>query len=465
MQLSIQDTLTRKQEPLEPMDGSTFRFYCCGPTVYGPAHIGNLRTFVVQDFFRRLLEFFGTSTCHVRNITDVDDKTIRESQKAGMSLEAFTSQWHQRFQADCAALGILPPHVEPSAVAHLEDQIRLIEKLMQGNHAYQAEDGSVYYRIASFPEYGKLSGLKAEGMRANASNRLNLDDEYDKESWQDFALWKAWKPEDGPNRWESPWGPGRPGWHIECSAMSMRYLGESFDLHSGGIDLIFPHHENEIAQSEAATGKTFSKHWFHVAHLRVDGTKMSKSLGNLYTLEDVTKRGFSPAELRYLLLSGHYRQSLNFTWEGLAAARTALKRILAHLTETDPLPDATVKLAEMETSLFQPVVAALCEDLNTAKALGVLHGILNRTELSPEGQRDLRRLLRLWGLPDQPEEKVEAPVSVPSEIEDLGRRRFEARAAKRWDEADELRQAIQAKGWQVKDAKETYELRPLENGA
>ena len=219
-------------------------------------------------------------------------------------------------------------------MGHIAEQIELIQTLITKGHAYVGANGSVYYRIASFADYGKLSRLNVAGARKNASQRLNDQDEYDKESWQDFVLWKAWKPEDGPNRWESPWGDGRPGWHIECSAMSMRYLGESFDLHSGGIDLVFPHHENEIAQSEAATGKPFARHWLHVAHLRINGEKMSKSLGNLYLLEDVKARGFSMAALRYLLLSGHYRQPLNFTWESLAGVESTLQRIV-RFTEGD----------------------------------------------------------------------------------------------------------------------------------
>ena len=240
IELKLRNTLTRNDEIVRPSDERTLRFYCCGPTVYGPAHIGNLRTFVAQDVFRRVVEFLGIETCHVRNITDVDDKTIRESQKAGLALHDFTEKWRTKFEEDCAALSILPPAHTPSAVAHIEDQIVLIEKLIEKGHAYADGNGSVYYRISSFEDYGKLSRLNLDGARQNASARLNDDDEYGKESWQDFVLWKAWKSEDGPNKWDSPWGPGRPGWHIECSAMSMRYLGESFDLHSGGVDLIFP---------------------------------------------------------------------------------------------------------------------------------------------------------------------------------------------------------------------------------
>ncbi len=325
--LQLHDTLTRQMLAVVPADGKTLRFYCCGPTVYGPAHIGNFRTFVAQDVFRRVVELSGTPTLHVRNITDVDDKTIRDSIKAGQSLTEFTQHWTKQFHADCAALNLLPPHVEPKATEHIPHQIRMIEDLIASGHAYAAADGSVYFRVASFADYGKLSHLEDRELRLGAAQGANDSDEYTKDSLADFALWKAHKPEDGDNFWDSPWGRGRPGWHLECSAMSLEYLGEDFDLHSGGVDLIFPHHENEIAQSCCATGGQFARHWMHIAHLMVDGGKMSKSLGNLYTLDDLKHRGFTPAEVRYVLVSGHYRQPLNFTLHSLDAARAALMKL------------------------------------------------------------------------------------------------------------------------------------------
>ena len=273
---------------LEPADGKVFGFYCCGPTVYGPAHIGNFRTFVLNDVLRRVMEVSGTRTKHVRNITDVDDKTIRDSQACGMPLGEFTGKWTRRFHEDCEALNCLEPHIEPSAVEHIPEQIVMIESLLERGHAYTSEDGSVYFRIASFEDYGKLARLdqqdlelgKTQGQRANT-------DEYEKDSVSDFVLWKGRRPEDGENYWDSPWGEGRPGWHLECSAMSYKYLGDSFDLHSGGEDLKFPHHENEIAQSRCACGGEFARAWFHPRFLMVDGEKMSKSLNNLHTLEDL----------------------------------------------------------------------------------------------------------------------------------------------------------------------------------
>lgn len=468
MKFSLYNTLTRKLETVHPLDEQILRFYCCGPTVYGPAHIGNLRTFVLQDLFRRLVEFLGTRTCHVRNITDVDDKTIRESQRIGLSLHEFTQIWRTRFEEDCAALSILPPTYAPSAVAHIGEQIHLIETLINKGHAYVDRNCSVYFRIDSFPAYGKLSRLNSAGVRRNASERLNDSDEYGKESWQDFVLWKAWKPEDGANRWDSPWGPGRPGWHIECSAMSMCYLGESFDLHSGGVDLIFPHHENEIAQSEAATGKLFVRHWFHVAHLRVNGEKMSKSLGNLFTVADVIERDFTPEALRFLLISGHYRQSLNFTWESLAGAESSLKRILGFTDGIDLSEGETPpRFASLETAVFSSVIEALCDDLNTPKALGTLNSALHSLKTASPNeqkvmQRDLVRVLDLLGLPRRLETTGEKSA-IPLYAEELAQRRQEARKARQWQEADGLREALREHGWEVRDTADGYELEPVEN--
>ena len=337
MALQLFDTMSREVREVFPMDEKSVRFYSCGPTVYGPAHIGNFRTFVMQDVFRRVLETSGQKTFHVRNLTDVDDKTIRQSQEEGVKLEDFTDKWTARFRKDCELLNLMSPHAEPSAVGHIPEQISLIQRLIDAGKAYQASDGSVYFKVEAFSEYGRLSRLADREITTSETDR-ETSDEYDRDSAADFALWKARRAEDGDNHWESPWGQGRPGWHIECSAMSMKYLGESFDLHSGGVDLIFPHHENEIAQSESVTGKTFARHWFHIAHLMVEGQKMSKSLGNLYTLEDLAEKGYKPQEVRYLLLSGNYRQPLNFTFDSLGAARKALSKLtdFAYKFHIDP---------------------------------------------------------------------------------------------------------------------------------
>jgi cysteinyl-tRNA synthetase len=456
------DTLTRTVRELRPLDGKTFRFYCCGPTVYGPAHIGNFRTFVLQDVLRRTLETAGLATRHVRNITDVDDKTIRDSIKAGSTLQAFTQGWTEKFHADCKKLACLPPHVEPGAVAHIPQQIEMIRALVEKGHAYASDDGSVYFRIASFPGYGKLSRLderelelgKTQNSRANA-------DEYEKDRVSDFVLWKARKEEDGDNFWDSPWGQGRPGWHLECSAMIREYLGDSFDLHSGGVDLVFPHHENEIAQSRCACGGHFAAHWFHITHLLVDGGKMSKSIGNLYTLDDLAARGFSPVEVRYVLIGAHYRKPLNFTLDSLSAAREAM----AKLAKGERNLAAKAGSHIPNTASFGPFQAAwdsLNDDLNTPAALGGLFtGLRDAISLDGQAAADalaaFRRVLHALGITLPAEEPA---AEIPEAIRALAEERWQARLAKDWARSDELRKALLEQGWVVKDSKETYALDP-----
>jgi len=473
-QLQLWDTLTRDIKPVQALDGQTVRFYCCGPTVYGPAHIGNFRTFVTQDLLRRTLELSGQPTLHVRNITDVDDKTIRQSRAEGKSLKEFTDFWLKQFRDDCATLQLLPPHVEPGAVEHITQQIALIERLTGKNHAYRTEDGSVYFRIDSFPEYGRLSRVKERELSTGAGGRANQADEYERESVADFALWKARKAEDGDNYWCAPWGEGRPGWHLECSCMSMQYLGESFDLHGGGVDLIFPHHENEIAQSEAATGRPFVAHWFHTAHLLVDGRKMSKSDGNLYTLADLQQRGYSAMELRYVLLSGKYGQPLNFTFDSLNAARQALRKLAGMAGEIDfPVngPDYTAfKETIRDISPQNPLQKAweaLLEDLNVSEALGQTFIALkelsaNSGKLSKEervqAQMGLQRILHALGIV-LPNPTGDGPV-VPEEVGALAERRWQAKNSKDWKTADVLRQELANRGWTMQDGKDNYKLFP-----
>lgn len=467
MNLKIHDTLSDQPQDVFPADGKAVGFYCCGPTVYAAAHIGNFRTFLVQDVFRRVLELSGARVKHVRNITNVDDKTIRDSQAQGKPLQEFTAFWTDKFHADCDALNLLRPHVEPGAVEHIAEQISLIETLMEKGHAYRAEDGSVYFRVESFPQYGRLSRVAERELTTSTAARS--EDEYDRDSLADFALWKAAKPEDGANVWDSPWGPGRPGWHLECSAMSMKYLGPSFDVHSGGIDLTFPHHENEIAQSEACTGKTFARIWFHVVHLMVDGHKMSKSLGNMYTLADLTAKGHTPSELRYALLSGHYRKHLNFTLASLEAARPNLQRLAKlerQLSGGAPSPGYG-KLCRRDNHAetlgrFAPAFAALLDNLNVPKALGELFRAAGELEKSPQEATPadvdgLRVVLEAIGL-QLP--AVEA-VDVPEEIRALAEARLQARADKDWAKSDELRDQLSAAGWSVKDAKGSYELEKI----
>jgi len=457
------DTLTREVRELQPADGATFRFYCCGPTVYGPSHIGNFRSFVLQDALRRALEVGGLRTKHVRNITDVDDKTIRDSQAAGRSLAEFTAGWTENFHRDAAKLNCLPPHVEPCAVEHIPQQIEMVGELIAKGHAYPSGDGSVYFRIASFPEYGRLARLDRQDLELGRAGEGRADaDEYEKDGISDFVLWKARRPEDGENFWASPWGEGRPGWHLECSAMIRRYLGESFDLHSGGVDLVFPHHENEIAQSRCACGGEFARHWFHIAHLMVEGGKMSKSLGNLHTISGLEGRGFTAKELRYVLLGGHYRKPLNFTFESMRAAREALAKLaraereLARAAGEDRPPSYEELRGMGGFGVFAPAWEALNDDLNTPGALG---GLFTGLRTAAEGDaaanwRAFHAMLGALGLV-LPELVVE---EVPDEIRALAERRQEARKARDWAAADAMRDELLAQGWVVKDGKGDYEL-------
>ena len=471
MEMRLLDTMSRETRALSPRDGGTYRFYCCGPTVYGPAHIGNFRTFVLQDVFRRSLELSGVPTQHVRNLTDVDDKTIRGAQAAGESLNDFTAQWTQKFHDDCTALNLLPPHDEPSAVAHVPQQVALIETLMERGHAYASDDGSVYFKVSSFDQYGRLSHLDTRELRLGSSAAV-ADDEYDKDSVADFALWKGRKEEDGDNFWESPWGQRRPGWHLECSAMCREYLGDTFDLHSGGVDLVFPHHENEIAQSECATGEKFADHWFHITHLLVDGRKMSKSEGNLYTLEQLAEKGHTAMQVRYVLIAGLYRQPLNFTLQSLGDAKKALDKLAkseAALRERAGIdqPDyASLISSEAGSDHFAPAFEALLNDLNTPDALGKIFTAikaLNAADLSTEQAavelRGMHRVLAALGL-QLPviDAGADEASDIPDAIRELAEKRMQAKADKDWAAADSLRDEIAAAGWTIKDSKDGYEL-------
>ena len=466
MPLQLYDTLTREMREVFAMDGESVRFYCCGPTVYGPAHVGNFRTFVLQDVFRRTLETSGYKTYHARNLTDVDDKTIRESQAGKISLSEFTDRWAKHFEQDCKALNLLAPHIQPSAVGHIPEQIALIERLINAGKAYQGPDGSVYFKVDAFEKYGVLSRLSERQITTSCTDR-ETSDEYDRDSAADFALWKARRPEDGENYWDSPWGQGRPGWHIECSAICLKHLGESFDLHSGGVDLVFPHHENEIAQVESVTDKTFARHWFHIAHLLVEGTKMSKSLGNLYTLDDIRNHGHTAEEVRYVLLSGSYRQPLNFTFDSLKAAGKALKKIsdfasrIQFRDKVNPLELVT------KFGPFQSVQDAVLNDLNTADALGKLFGLIRELSNAWENgefqqnqkakeslHTGFRAVLDLFGLSLKQEVQGEAPDDVTA----WANERWQAKLSKDWATADLFRDKIQQAGWTVKDGKDSYQL-------
>ncbi len=454
MPLQFFNTLTRRKEDFVPLDpaGQKVGMYTCGPTVYDYVHIGNLRAFAFNDLLRRYLEYKGYAVTHVMNITDVEDRIIKKVRESGKTLAEVTGFYTEAFFQDLAALNIQRAHVTPRATGAIPGMIALIEKLIAKNHAYIGDDRCVYYSIKSFPEYGKLSHRRLD---AETVSRIKSDD-YDKEEMADFALWKAWDEADGDVKWDSPWGPGRPGWHIECSVMAMQHLGETFDIHCGGEDLIFPHHEDEIAQSEAATGKPFVRYWLHNAHLLVEGKKMSKRLGNFYTLRDLLPKGWSGREIRYVLLSAHYRDPLNFTFEGLHAARSALQRMDEFLLKLQEIArPASVGCANVET-LTGKFESSLDDDLNISAALGALFDFV-RDENKRLADRSLapqeaHLMLEAWkkfdrvlgfGLPVKSE--------VPPEIQALVEQRQAARQAKNFKRADEIRDQLRAAGWTIED--------------
>ena len=399
MTLNLYNTLTGKVEPFAPEHPPEVRMYVCGLTVYGRGHIGNYRSMVASDLLRRTLEYKGWRVREVMNITDVDDRIITLAAQAGSDLQSFTAAHIRSFEEDLATMRMERPEVVPRATEHIPEMVDLITRLQERGHTYAA-DGSVYFRIASFPEYGRLSRLDVAGMKAGA--RVDTD-KYDKENARDFVLWKAKDDEPAWAQWDAPFGRGRPGWHIECSAMGMKYLGETFDLHCGGVDLIFPHHENEIAQSECGTGKPFVRHWVHVEHLMVDGETMSKSKGNFYTLPDVLARGHRPESIRYLLLQAHYRSQLNFTWEGLQHAAAALERIhgfARRLSEVESAGPATDAVRETVRKAAAEFDEALGDDLNTPEALAAVHLLVNEGNallvegsVTAEGASVLRKAL------------------------------------------------------------------------
>ena len=373
MALELFNTLSGKIEPLYASDPAALRMYCCGPTVYDYGHIGNFRTFLHVDALRRVIRMHGIPIRHVMNVTDVDDKIIRNAAAAGQPIGDYTAEYTRAFFEDSDALGIEHPEAIARATENIDGMVSLIERLAAQDIAYKTDDGSWYFRIARFPEYGKLSGKDLEGIQDGA--RIDSD-EYEKDSVRDFALWKATKP--GETSWDTAIGTGRPGWHIECSAMAMKYLGDNFDLHAGGEDLMFPHHENEIAQSESATHVPFARHWFHVRFLLVEGRKMSKSDGNFYTLRDLLLKGHRASAIRFLLLSVPYRQQLNFTFDGLAAETAAVERLRTfhQRIHTGTWPDAAPTLTDVIAQGDANFTAALANDLNTAEARGAIFDVL-----------------------------------------------------------------------------------------
>ena len=458
--LKFHNTLTGQLEKFQPLNDNEVRLYICGPTVWSFAHIGNFRTFTFGDVLRRYLKYKDFRLTHVMNLTDVDDRIINEAKKAGKTIDEFTAPFIQAFWEDADALGIERPEIAPRATEHIAEMIAIIEKLLENGHAYESE-GSIYYRISAFEDYGKLSKINFKGNISGASGRVDTD-KYDKENANDFALWKL-VDADEPTGWDASFGRGRPGWHIECSAMAMKYLGETFDIHAGGVDLKFPHHENEIAQSEGATSQSFAKVWLHSEHLKVEGETMSKSLGNYYTFRDLIEKGHSATAIRYLLLSVPYHKQLNFTFETLQGAENTIERLRdfrKRLNEAKLIRDANETIQNVAESALREFEAAMDDNLNTSVALAALHNLVREinTALAEDALREEDRnkvletiekidsVLNIFG-----EEKAEM---LDAEIESLIEERQEARRNRNFARSDEIRDLLAGKGIVLEDTKD-----------
>jgi cysteinyl-tRNA synthetase len=458
--LRFRNTLSGKVEEFRPLTEGEVRFYYCGPTVWDYGHIGNFRSAIAADIVVRYLRFKGFKVTHVMNITDVEDRIIAKSQEAGLSIDDYTAKYIDALWEDFDSLGCSRPDVVPRATRHIPEMVSLIEKLLETDHAYKS-DGSIYYRIASFPQYGKLSKINFEGNKAGASDRIDTD-RYEKEDARDFALWKEPASAQEP-AWDATIGKGRPGWHIECSAMSMKYLGETFDIHAGGIDLVFPHHENEIAQSEGATGKEFVRYWIHFEHLKVEGETMSKSKGNYYTFRDVAAKGYSAAAVRYFLLSVPYNKQINFTFDALAGAEktvASLRDFKARLGEARTAPGMNEALHTATLEAAREFEEGMDDDLNTSVALAAIHDLsrvvntaLARKKVQEENKVELLTLLgrfdsvlNIFG--DEQREMLD------SEIQSLIDDRQEARRRRDFGRADEIRIELANRGIILEDTKD-----------
>ena len=459
MALRFYNTLSQQVEPFSTQDGKTVRMYTCGPTVYNFVHIGNLRTFTFQDLLRRWLRARGYTLQHVMNITDVEDKIIRSAMQQNKTLQEYTSVYEKAFLDDCAALRLERPERLVRATEHIPEMVSAIETLESKGFTYVSE-GSVYYRIANFPQYGKLSHNDFSGIRSGA--RVDVD-EYEKDNARDFVLWKAKK--DNEPSWDTPIGDGRPGWHIECSVMAMKYLGETLDIHAGGIDLTFPHHENEIAQSEAITGKQFARFWLHSEHLIVEGQKMSKSLGNFFTLRDLLEKGYSPEVIRYLLASVPYRKKLNFTFDGLQAAKTAIERLRNYKLrlDTDKFAEGVNdSIAERTAKASLEFEASLDDDLNTAEALAAIFEYVRDTNSAMDAGEfragNAAAAVDLFARFDAVFDVLK-PTAAEGGISDadvdaLIAERTQAKKSKNFERSDEIRAELLERGIILEDTKE-----------
>ena len=494
--LFLFDTLSRTKKKVESSKAlqkpDSIQMYTCGPTVHDFAHIGNFRTFAFEDILRRTLKSLGYQLNHVMNITDVDDKTIRKATEKNLSLEEYTKPFTQAFFEDLSALGIESAESYPRATDYIQPMIAMIEQLIGKGYAYVGEDSSVYYAIDKFADYGKLSHLKLEdltshtcvsheNLKAKKQENKQERDEYDKENASDFVLWKAYdESRDGRVFWESPWGKGRPGWHLECSCMAMQLLGHELDIHAGGVDNIFPHHENEIAQSEALSSKPFSKLWVHSEHLLVDGKKMSKSLGNFYRLRDLLEKGFSGRQVRYQLIASHYRTQVNFTLEGLEAAKKSLSRIDAllerlesceHFSEKGDSTRLDQEISQSLVVVFNAFIESLCDDLNTPQALAhlfelirTLNVALDEKKMGAAGAKEalacIYKMDEVLGI-IKPFKDMHKEASIPKAVQVLAEKRKSARLEKNWAEADRCRDELQALGFAVKDTPNSYTIEKL----
>ena len=452
--LKLYNTLTRKKDAFKPLKDKIVKMYSCGPTVYNYAHIGNFRAYICSDILKRWLIYRKYKVKHIMNITDVDDKTIRDSKKEGMPLKGFTRKYEKAFMEDIEILNILKADVYQRESEHINEMIELIQKLLKNGIAYATNDG-VYFDIRKFKYYGRLSNIKIDEQKSDV--RIN-NDEYEKDNAQDFALWKFWDKEDGEIYWNAPFGKGRPGWHIECSAMSMECLGQQLDIHTGGVDLIFPHHENEIAQSESVTGKKFVKYWLHNEYILVEGKKMSKSLGNFYTLRDLMNKGYSAKAIRYLLVSSHYRQQLNFTLNGIDSAQNSVDRLqefidMLYLIHNDKQDKSALELLSRTKDNFEK---AMDDDLNISEALGNVFVMVKELNMDISNnnisETDAKLIIKFM-------EKVNiiidvldiSKIELPKEVIRIVKERDKARIEKDWTTSDSLRNKLNNRGYIVKD--------------
>ena len=458
--VNLFNTLTRSKERFIPIEQGHVKMYTCGPTVYDYSHIGNMRSFISEDLLKRWLEYRGFKVTHVMNLTDVDDRTIKAARTQGIPIKQHTERFIQDFFEDIATLRIEKADIYPKATDHIPEMVALVKKLIEKEYAYRSEDGSIYFNISKFKDYGKLARIQVSELKAGA--RVKVDD-YEKEQASDFVLWKAWDPEDGNVFWDTEIGKGRPGWHIECSAMSMKYLGETFDIHCGGVDNLFPHHENEIAQSEAATGKKFVNYWLHNEHLLVEGKKMAKRLGNSFTVRDLTAKGYDPSTIRYLMISTHYRQQLNFTFEGLEAAKKTLDRLtnfVQRLLEVS-IETSDGRVQQLVEKVQKGFEDAMDDDLNVSLALANLFDFVrdanNLLDNNLVNRVEAKKILGLMLQFDKVlgvigEVKKEEKLS--REAEGLIRKREEARKAKDWKTADEIREQLKTMGIIIEDTEQ-----------